>query len=111
MQNLEKMIIYSITVKLFPEIRPSWVKWMNEVHVPEMMKTGFFIECRMCKVLEEDESQGVTYNLQYLCENYSKLMEYKENHAAVLEKKHDEKYEGKFVIFKTMLKLKGAFRP
>lgn len=105
------MIIYSVTVKLFPEIREDWEKWMNEIHIPDVMKTGFFIECRMCKVLEEDESQGTSYNMQYLCESYSDLMEYQEKHAPALQADHNKRYKDKFVAFRTLLKLKGAFRP
>lgn len=105
------MIIYSVTVKLFPEIQADWTKWMNEVHIPDVMKTGFFIECRLCKVLEEDESQGASYNMQYLCESYSDLKEYQEKHSPALQKEHNKRYEGKFTAFRTLLKLKGAFRP
>lgn len=92
------------------EIHQNWLKWMKETHIPDVMKTGFFKECRMSKVLEEDESQGVTYNMQYLCESYSDLMEYQEKHSPALQKEHTERYEGKFVAFRTLLKLKNEFK-
>ncbi len=103
------MIIYSVTVKVFPEIHADWLEWMKTVHIPEVMATGLFKECRMSKVLEQDESQGATYNMQYLCESYSVLMEYQEKYAPELQKDHTKRYEGKFVAFRTLLKLKEEF--
>ncbi len=111
--NLQKktvMIIYSVTVKVIPGIQQDWLNWMKTTHIPEVMETGYFKECRMSKVLEEDESQGVTYNMQYLCESYSNLMEYQEKAAPALQKDHKKRYEGKFVAFRTLLKLKEEFR-
>jgi hypothetical protein len=104
------MIIYSVTVKVFIDIHKDWLQWMKETHIPNVMKTGFFKECRMSKILEDDESQGMSYNMQYLCESYSDLMEYQEKHSPALQKEHTKRYEGKFVAFRTLLKLKEEFK-
>ncbi len=104
------MIIYSVTVKVIQEIQEDWLKWMKEVHVQDVLKTGKFIECRLSKVLEEDETQGATYNLQYICPSYSVLMDYQQNDAPALQREHTEKYQGKFVAFRTLLKLKDEFK-
>ncbi len=103
------MIIYSVTVKVVQEIHQDWLQWMRGHHIPDVMKTGKFKECRMSKVLEEDESQGVTYNMQYLCESYSTLMEYQEQDAPALQKEHTERYKDQYVAFRTLLKLKDTF--
>lgn len=87
-----------------------WLKWMKEVHIPDVMKTKFFKECRMSKVLEDDESQGVTFNMQYLCDSYSDLRDYEEKYAPALQKEHTERYKDKYVVFRTLLKVKEEFK-
>ena len=37
------MIIYNITVSIIDQnIHQNWLKWMKEIHIPEVMDTGFF---------------------------------------------------------------------
>ncbi|MBT6516091.1 MAG: DUF4286 family protein, partial [Crocinitomicaceae bacterium] len=38
------MIVYSVTVKVNQEIEENWLRWMKEVHIPDVMATGFFLE-------------------------------------------------------------------
>ncbi len=108
--KFQAMIIYSVTVKVMSEIQVDWYNWMKEVHIPDVMETGMFKECKMSKILEEDESQGVTYNMQYLCESYSVLMDYQEKFAPRLQDEHNKRYDGKYVAFRTLLKVKEEFK-
>ena len=52
---------------------------------------------------EESENTGVTYASQYFCENMQKLQTYMGQHAPALQKEHTDRYEGKFVAFRTLL--------
>ncbi len=38
------MYIYNVTVTLEKEIQSEWLRWMKEIHIPDVMRTGFFIE-------------------------------------------------------------------
>jgi len=100
------MIIYNVTINVEEEIHADWISWMKEVHIPEVMNTGVFIEHKICKVLstQEDET-GHTYAVQYTCNSMSELDEYQEKHAPKLQKEHTERYEGKFVAFRTLLEV------
>lgn len=61
------MIIYNVTVKTDIEIADDWVKWMKEEHMPELMNTGLFVQNNLCRLLEQDEVDGVTFVAQYYC--------------------------------------------
>lgn len=98
------MIIYNVTVNIESDTADGWVSWMRETHIPDVMKTGYFLENRFARVLVEEE-QGVTYSVQYLCKNNADLMEYQEKHAARLQAVHSSKFEGKFVAFRTLLEV------
>ncbi len=76
---------------------------MKEVHIPDVMATGFFLENRFAKVLLVEEEGGVSYSVQYVCKNMADLQAYHGSHAPRLQADMKEKYEGKFVAFRTVL--------
>ncbi len=99
------MIIYSVTVRVDEPIAQDWKKWMAEQHIPDVMATGKFLEYRMCQVMVETEEGGISYNIQYVCQDEETLNDYAKNHAPALQKDHNERYAGKFNAFRTMLEV------
>ena len=79
---------------------------MKEVHIPEVLHTGLFIENKICRVLVEEES-GTTYSLQYTCNSVENYNKYIEEHARGLQQKHSNKFAGKFIAFRTLLEVVG----
>ncbi len=98
------MIIYNVTVNIENDVREEWLQWMKETHMPDVMKTGCFLESKICKVLV-DEEQGTTYSIQYTCESMNKMEEYKRDHSSGLQKEHAEKFANKFAAFRTLLEV------
>lgn len=98
------MIIYNITNNIENDVREEWLHWMKTVHVPEVMKTGYFIENMICKVLVNEE-QGTTYSVQYTCNNVQDYEEYKQLHAPRLQKEVANKFGNKVVAFRTLLEI------
>ena len=98
------MIIYNITVNVENDIRDEWLQWMKTVHIPNVMKTKYFIENMICKVLV-DEEQGTTYSIQYTCDSVRDYEEYKKLHASRLQKEVADKYGQKQVSFRTLLEI------
>jgi len=100
------MIIYNVTVNVEEEIHADWIVWMKEVHIPAVMNTGVFIENKICKVLSTTEDEtGHTYAVQYTCLSMEDLENYQQNHAPRLQKEHLDRYQGKFVAFRTLLEV------
>jgi len=97
------MILYNDTIKIDSSVQDEWVQWMKEVHIPEVMQTGLFTEYRMLRLLEQDESDGITFAVQYLSRSMADYQLYKEKFAPALQQKTLDKYEGKFVAFRTLM--------
>jgi len=38
------MILYNVTVKIMKPLEAEWLKWMKEVHIPDVINTGLFGE-------------------------------------------------------------------
>jgi hypothetical protein len=98
------MIIYNVTISIDKSVHDDWLIWMKEVHIPEVMATGFFIEQKICRVLTE-EDEGMTYAIQYTAASMDDLKEYQKHHSPALQKKHSDRYRDKFVAFRTLLEV------
>ena len=97
------MIIYNVSIKINPEIREEWLQWMKEVHIPDVMKTGLFHEHKMSRLLEQDENEGVTFVIQYLCVSMESYNTYREKFALKMQQEVRKKFEGKFVAYRTLM--------
>ena len=99
------MIIYNVTVSINHDVHDEWVQWMKTVHIPDVMATGFFLENRFARVLLADETDGVSYSIQYMCKNMADLQVYQGSHAPRLQAVVKEKFDGKFAAFRTVLEM------
>lgn len=97
------MIIYNVTVNIDDDVHDAWKHWMKEVHIPEVLGTGMFLENRFMKVLVEEEMGGTTYAIQYTCENMERFRQYEEQFAPSLRADAEKRFGGKFVAFRTLL--------
>ena len=75
---------------------------MKDVHIPDVMATGCFQQYRITRMLYDDESDGVTYSVQYFAANEDDLKYYSEKHAPKLQKEHREKFLNQFVAYRTV---------
>jgi len=98
------MIIYNVTANVENDIKDEWLNWMKNVHIPEVMNTGYFVEYKICKVLV-DEEQGTTYSVQYTAKTMQEYEEYKRIHAMRFQKEIAVKYGNKLVAFRTLLEV------
>lgn len=98
------MIIYNVTVSIDEDVHDEWLAWMKEVHIPDVMKTGLFIESKILRILAHAE-EGQSYSIQYSCEDMKTLHQYQAHHAQRLQAEHTAKYEGKFAAFRTLLEV------
>jgi hypothetical protein len=89
------MIIYSIKVVIKRDVEDSWLKWMQEKHIKEVMKTGYFTNWEMQKLLlPEIAADESTYIINYECPSLDEYDKYTE--MLRLQKEHLEKFSSKF---------------
>ena len=98
------MYIYNVTVSIDKLVADEWHQWMKTVHIPMVMKTGYFTEYKMCKVLNVDD-EGATYSTQYSFNDMKDIESYMANEAPRLQADMKDLYEGKYVAFRTLLEI------
>jgi len=99
------MIIYNVTVNVEEVIHHDWLKWMQEVHIPDVLSKGIFLENRIFKVLADEGTGTHTYAIQYLCESMEAYETYRDNFAPALQEEMKKRYRENFVAFRTLLEV------
>ena len=98
------MILYNVTVSIDDDIHDEWLSWMRSVHIPDVMKTGMFVENRFLKIHAYEEG-GKSYSIQYLARNMADYERYQDEFAPALQAEHTQRYRGKFAAFRTILEM------
>ena len=78
---------------------------METVHIPDVMATGMFLNCRFTQVLVDEEMGGKTYSVQYSAETREDLEDYYNEDADDLRIEIAKKFGDKMLAFRTELKL------
>jgi hypothetical protein len=99
------MYIYNVTINIDPSIQHSWLEWMQNSHIPDMLATGKFSQAKICRVLVEEETGGITYAVQYQAPDRDTLQRYYQEDAARLRKDSMERFGDKCVAFRTELEI------
>ena len=97
------MIIYNVTIKVDADVANDWLSWMKQEHIPDLMSTGLFTGHRLCRLLEQDETEGVTYIAQYFCEGMEQYNTYISRNAQEMREKGFARFGGKFAAFRTVM--------
>ncbi|MEH6513721.1 MAG: DUF4286 family protein [Maribacter arcticus] len=99
------MYIYNVTTNIEETSHDAWVKWMKEIHIPEVLSTGKFLSAKFTKVLIEEDMGGFTYSVQYTVKDKATLERYYEEDAPKLIESIQRNFAGKLVSFKTELEV------
>lgn len=98
------MIIYNVTINIEDDVHDQWLNWMQQVHLPDVMNTGLFVEYRMAKLLSRQEDEtGTTYVIQYWAKSMADYETYQEQYAPALQAETRKHFDGKFVAFRTLM--------
>ena len=97
------MIIFNDTIIVEEAIHEKWLKWMQEVHIPAVMATGYFNSFQILNVIDSP-NEGVTYCIQYLTGNLENFNHFYTKHLHQLQDIHNQQFENQFVLFNTQMK-------
>ena len=101
------MIIYNVTVKVNVDAADDWATWMTTEHIADVVNTGLFTGSRICRLLEQDELEGVTYVVQYYCDSMALYNTYIDKYAEGMRNKAFAAFGGKFVAFRSVMEVIG----
>lgn len=99
------MYIYNVTVRVDTHRSEEWIKWMIAIHIPEVMQTGYFTDYRVCHILDDTDSEGETFAVQYTFRAMEEFTQYRATNAPALQKAAADKFGDHFVAFRTLMEV------
>ena len=99
------MIVYNITIKIAPAIEEEWVNWQKDEHIPDVMSSGQFTENKFYRLLEQNETDGITYVVQYFASSLENYNRYMNDRALQLRQKALDKWGNQFIAFRTVMEV------
>ena len=99
------MIIYNVTTKVDTRIAEAWLLWMQQEHIPEVMATACFVDYKVVRLLDTDDSEGPTYAVQYIANDRATYQKYIDEFAHELRRKSMERWGNGFISFRTLMEV------
>jgi hypothetical protein len=99
------MLIYNVTIKVDHSIARDWLNWLQAEHIPQVIATGCFSHAVILRLRENENTDGVTYAIQYYTESEALYNEYIEKYAEELRKKGSDKWGNKYIAFRSVLEV------
>ncbi len=98
------MFLYNITVKVNTDIEEAWKLWQKEIFIPAVMNTGLFYKNEFFQLLEQDDSDGKTFVIQFFATKRWQYDQFIQDHVANLDKQDAEQWGDQFIDFRTILR-------
>ncbi len=99
------MIIYNVTIKVGNEIATAWLQWLQAEHIPEVLKTGCFTKGTVLHLFEMDDTESMTYAVQYHTESRASYHRYIQIFADEMRQKSFDKWGDRFIAFRTVMQI------
>jgi Domain of unknown function (DUF4286) len=97
------MLIYNVTSGVDKKIELEWLLWMKETHIPEVMRTGMFVDYTFYKILSSEQEDSISYAVQYSAISLDQVEKYLENYAPTLREEVQKKFGEGVASFRTLL--------
>src|SRR5580698_3962848 len=97
------MILYNVTIGIDKEVEQEWVTWMQEKHIPDILKTDLFDGYKFYKVLTHEDETSSSYCVQYFTPSIVHFNQYLEKFASQFVEEHRQRFKDRHVAFNTLL--------
>ena len=99
------MIVYNITYLVNHAIHDQWLEWMKTEHIPEMLSTGHFERFQILRLKDVDETEGISYAIQFFANNKEEYNAYILKYAPALRLKANERWKEEVIGFRTLMEI------
>jgi hypothetical protein len=79
------MLIYNITSKVDHKVHASWLGWMEQTYLPDLLETTLISDYHLTRLLSVDDSEGPTYALLITFSKRADFKVFEEKHQVVNE--------------------------
>ncbi len=87
-------MLYVVSVTVDADVHQDWLRWMRDVHVPDVVATGCFQSATMARNTDGDTTDRFAYRILYHAHSPEMLDKYQREFAPDLKREHSERYQG-----------------
>lgn len=97
------MLLYNITFHVEHVAVSGFMQYLDEIHLPEMEKAGYLHSHQIFRILHQDESEVLTFALQYFFSDAGTYHQHLSVMDGVLKKELFEQFGEKVLYFCTTM--------
>lgn len=101
------MLLYNLTIKVDSSVERPWLNWIKTIYLPAIKHTGLVEESKVCRLLLQDDTDGITFAIQIFFHDLNALNSFRQSYEPSLQESHDQNFKGQFVTFRTLLEIVG----
>ncbi|RYD95425.1 MAG: DUF4286 family protein [Sphingobacteriales bacterium] len=99
------MLVYNVTIKVAAPIATEWLRWLVHEHAPAIVATGCFTSFRVLRLLEQDDSEGPTYAVQYEAAGSAGYERYTADFAQRFRQESFDRWGNAFIAFRSVMEV------
>lgn len=96
------MYLYNVTNIIEDDLAQEWLRWMSQIHLPQIMETKKFISFRLLKVIDSP-NEGQTFCVQYVVKNITDYQVYQKEFEPALQAQIKEKFANRAVAYHSLM--------
>lgn len=100
---------YVVTIHIQKDAESRWVSWLTETHIPEVLETGLFYGCRMCRSEQNFREGHSTYRMQYELKSREAFDTYEQEFAPTLRNSAPQEFTGRFSAERDLVEVVRVF--
>ncbi|RAW03329.1 DUF4286 family protein [Pseudochryseolinea flava] len=97
------MLLYNVTIGIDKSVEQEWLAWMRESYIPGALSSKMLQDCKIFKVLHDEDEPTVSYSVQFFSESIQMVNLYLEKIEPILSEALKQRYKDKHVAFRTLL--------
>lgn len=86
-------------------IADEWLKWMLDIHLPEILGTGCFTRHQVLRLADTGNLEGPTFAFQYYAESKADYNRYMELYRPGLSQQQIKVWGDQFIAFSTLMEV------
>ena len=97
------MLLYNVTIGIDKSVEQEWLTWMRENYIPGALSSQMLRECKIYKVLHDEDEPTVSYSIQFFSESIQHINLYLEKIEPILSEALKQRFRDRHVAFRTLL--------
>ncbi|MDR1679418.1 MAG: DUF4286 family protein [Prevotellaceae bacterium] len=99
------MIIFNTTYLVSDKVYGSFVKWIKEKHLPQMLETGHFNSPVVSRVLNNEAPEGSSVSVQFTTNDMDTLACWREQYGDLYEMEIGSLFSEEVLYFSTCMEI------